>query len=261
MNCPKCGKTLAGLQCSVCKFKIDTDELVIIGNKGRALSKTIAGFISNQRKQAEDLKRAEKEAARQREIDSRKAFDVEAARRADEAIVAIGSVSFSNECAAKIKHARGTYNALTLSQKAYVKEIKTLQNAEAKFESLRLDYEKEAAAEAQRRKEAAEAAKQREEAERERKRIEEEKRQRAEAEKRAEDERRRRRELLEIQKVESLIDAIGTVSYTTECLDRINSANNSYKVLSDGQKRRVNNYSTLTEPAKFCTEVQEWEIR
>ena len=49
-------------------------------------------------------------------------------------------MSFSNECDRRIKHARDAYNALTGSQKAFVKKVKTLQNAEAKFESLRKDY-------------------------------------------------------------------------------------------------------------------------
>lgn len=113
-----------------------------------------------------------------------------------------------------------------------------------------MDYEKEAAAEAQRRKDAAAAAKRHEEAERERNHIEEEKRQRVEAEKRTEAERQQRRELLEIQEVESLIEAIGTVSITPECLDRINNAFNAYRNLSDDQKRRVSNLSTLSDAAK-----------
>ena len=58
MKCPRCGKTLVSLRCNVCKLNIDTDELVIIGNKGRALSETIAGYVADKRKQAEDWKRA-----------------------------------------------------------------------------------------------------------------------------------------------------------------------------------------------------------
>ncbi len=134
MKCPRCGKTLDGLRCNVCKLNIDTDELAIIGNKMRALSETIAGYVADQRKQAEDRKRAGQEAEGQKE-----ASDREAAQRADNAISAIGPVSFSNECERTIKHARGVYDALTDSQKAYVRKVKTLQNAEAKFESLRLD--------------------------------------------------------------------------------------------------------------------------
>lgn len=34
MECPKCGKTLNGLRCNMCKFNVDTDELVIVGDKG-----------------------------------------------------------------------------------------------------------------------------------------------------------------------------------------------------------------------------------
>ena len=134
MKCPRCGKTLDGLRCNVCKLNIDTDELAIIGNKMRALSETIAGYVADQRKQAEDRKRAGQEAEGQKE-----ASDREAAQRADNAISAIGPVSFSNECERTIKHARGVYDALADSQKAYVRKVKTLQNAEAKFESLRLD--------------------------------------------------------------------------------------------------------------------------
>ena len=51
MKCPRCGKSLDGLRCNVCKLNIDTDELVIIGNKGRALSETIAGYVADQRKE------------------------------------------------------------------------------------------------------------------------------------------------------------------------------------------------------------------
>ena len=68
------------------------------------------------------------------------ASDREAAQRADDAISAIVLMSFSNECDRRIKHARDAYNALIGSQKAFVKKVKTLQNAEAKFESLRKDY-------------------------------------------------------------------------------------------------------------------------
>ena len=46
--------------------------------------------------------------------------------------------------------------------------------------------------------------------------------------------------------VESLIDAIGVVSYTKESKGKIDAARNAYDALTDGQKELVLNYSTLT---------------
>ena len=46
--------------------------------------------------------------------------------------------------------------------------------------------------------------------------------------------------------VESLIEAIGDVSYTEESKGKIDAARNAYDALTDGQKELVLNYSTLT---------------
>ncbi len=62
----------------------------------------------------------------------------------------------------------------------------------------------------------------------------------------------------EIKSVIALIDAIGTVTSTTECKQKIDSAREAYNRLSSTQKTSVNNYATL-EKAELDYEIAEYK--
>lgn len=50
-----------------------------------------------------------------------------------------------------------------------------------------------------------------------------------------------------VENVKKLIDAIGRVTYTDECLEKIVAAASAYSVLTDAQKEKVTNYNVLSQ--------------
>ena len=113
---------------------------------------------------------------------------------ADEVIAlinSIGEVHFDDESRTKLDEVRAAYDALTEEQKPLVTNYQTLVDSESLYQSMKTDDDK-------------------------------------------------------ANNVESLIDAIGDVSYTEEIKGKIDAARLAYDALTDGQKELVLNYSTLT---------------
>ena len=103
----------------------------------------------------------------------------------------IGEVHFDDESRTKLDEVRAAYDALTEEQKPLVTNYQTLVDSESLYQSMKTDDDK-------------------------------------------------------ANNVESLIDAIGDVSYTEEIKGKIDAARLAYDALTDGQKELVLNYSTLT---------------
>ena len=108
-----------------------------------------------------------------------------------ESINNIGGVLFDDESKTKLEEVRAQYDALTDDQKLLVTNYQTLVDGEALYAAMHADDDS-------------------------------------------------------ANDVESLIDAIGVVSYTKESKGKIDAARNAYDALTDGQKELVLNYSTLT---------------
>ena len=117
--------------------------------------------------------------------------DHAAAGKVIESINNIGDVIFDDESKTKLEEVRAQYDALTEEQKPLVTNYQTLVDGEALYAAMQADDDS-------------------------------------------------------ANNVESLIDAIGVVSYTEESKGKIDAARNAYDALTDGQKELVLNYSTLT---------------
>ena len=118
--------------------------------------------------------------------------DHAAAGKVIESINNIGDVIFDDESKTKLEEVRAQYDALTEEQKPLVTNYQTLVDSESLYQSMKTDDDDAA------------------------------------------------------NNVESLIDAIGDVSYTEEIKGKIDAARLAYDALTDGQKELVLNYSTLT---------------
>lgn len=65
----------------------------------------------------------------------------------------------------------------------------------------------------------------------------------------------------EVQAVKDAIDAIGTVTYSKESLNKINEANKLYNNLTNSQKALVDNYDTLTEAMNTYENLKNQEAQ
>ena len=190
-----------------------------------------------------------------------------------EKINAIGTVTYTDECKARIDEARAAYDVLNNSQKTRITNYSTLTDAEAEYARLKAQAEK---AEADKRAaddviakinnigtvELSEESKNKIEEARnaydaltdEQKALvnnystltkaedtysrllaEKADKEKAEADKSA------------AKAVIDKINAIGTVEYTDACKQRIDDARKAYDALTDDQKALVTNYKTLTD--------------
>ena len=193
-----------------------------------------------------------------------------------EKINAIGTVSYTDECKARIDSAREAYDSLNNSQKTRITNYSTLTDAEAEYARL-----KELAEKAEADKRAADEVIAKisdigtvELTEESKNKIEEARnaydaltddqkalvtnyktltdaedkysklvKDQAEKEKTEADK-------SAAKAVIEKIDAIGTVEYTDACKAKIDSARNAYDALTDDQKALVTNYKTLTDAEK-----------
>ena len=176
----------------------------------------------------------------------------------------IGDVTFDASCKAKIDAARSAYDALTDEQKALIDNYQALVDAEARYAALKADHEAAEKSEAlidaigevaytDECKAKIDAARSAYDA------LTEDQQalvgnvetltsaESAYASLKANHE--------AAEKVESLIDAIGTVERTDECKAKIDAARSAYDALTDEQKTLVRNYQTLLNAEKAYAEM------
>jgi len=176
-------------------------------------------------------------------------------------INAIGNVDSSAECKAKIDDARAAYDALDAAEQDKVNNYETLTNAEAAYDALvstaavgevilLIDSigEVEPTDECKEKIDSAEDAYG--------KLTQTEKDRVTNADELVSAKSEYTSSVANVANVKALIEAIGTVAYTSDCAAKIEAANSAYKALATAEKYAVTNYSKLAE-AQIAYEALE----
>ncbi len=167
-------------------------------------------------------------------------------------IDAIGTVDATGDCKIKIDLARNAYDALDAAEQGQVSNYQTLTEAEAAYDALvstaavgevilLIDSigEVELTDECKEKIDTADGAYTA--------LTETEKSQVTNADELESAKNEYSSSVASVANVKALIDAIGTVAYTTECADKLEAATSAYKALTTPEKYAVTNYSKLVE--------------